>query len=985
MAIYDRFADSPDRIKIEGQEITLKFIKNLQDGTATISWNIPAPAAGCSSDMPGGYDGILITISDKPANYITTSPKDGIFYNGDPTADNDLHAGDKLNAANVLAAFYNDRTTTSLTITDIKPRTAYYISGYAVDNVGRYHREGVHAYSLPTGPQELNKSTPEQSAYHSILIDVYGGIKLSRPTGLDSGTDYDFIIDINAKEHKISIHGIDALTYKNLIDAINKELKLIENPIMSPYYPNMNGYYYDIANSKLYLWDGVKNVEQDVISGENDPSIPILGSFWYDPKNKILREYQSSSWTPRQFLSFESDPTKIECGQLWYDGVNAWQWDGNHWCKLCLYVQTRSPLLPPILSCDTYWFDTENKLLYSYDEKIKKWNEVLAIMSGKNPNDLNTGDFWYNENDKFVYRYVGGSWNLLNTIRYSERNEDGDLDNPVADIYWFIPTELTLYKRDATNSFWTEIDITVYPTDPRVRKSCDLWWTNSSSGSNGNTLFSWDSLNNEWIQVSTLFKTEYDPAVAPTLENCAAWLNPTNGKLKLINNVSCEDRPYISFPIDPTNPLYYEFWFDNLNEKWYIWNGIEWEDLSVITSELDPFYVDVGTFWFDKNNNILKQWNGTSWDVILYSYDPLVPKVGLLWFNTVDDELYEWNGSAWVIATPIAYLVYSKPQNVKNPRTRDMLEFFTRLTGCEASIEVKDEYDNLFRYLSDSIIYLEPVEGASSLDAGPMYKQLGVGDDGSPDERRALHDAVRLHLGSISVRVEVTKEQIDEAINKSLMMLRKYSNVAYKRGMFFLDLKRNQQTYIMTNKCAGFNKITDINAIYRMRAAFFRTAYAGNDLFGIAALQQLYTLGSFDLLSFHLVSSYIEELNTAFANRIMFQWVETSRELKMYQNFLSKEKVLVDATIERTEQDLLTNRETALWLKNWTIAEIKLMLSQTRGKFQQLPGPNGSTALNTQDLISQAQSEMESLRNELQDFAMQDVNDIGLRSHFILG
>lgn len=982
MSIYDRFADSPNRIKIEGQEITLKFVRNLDDGTATISWNIPAPASGCSSDMPGGYDGIVLTVSDEPADYITTSPKDGIYYNGDPTVDNDLHAGDKIGNARVLAAFYNDKTTNSIVITDIKPRTSYYISGYAVDNVGRYHREGVHAYSLPTGPLELNKSKPDEAASHSILIDVLGGIKLNRLTGLESGKEYDFTIDINGKEYVIKINGVDALSYKNLIDAINKELKLLEKPIMLPHYPNLNGYYFDLANYKLYLWNGTTHIQEDVIVSKNDPSIPIIGTHWYNTKDNFLREYQSDGWSIRQFLSFESDPTKIECGQLWYDGVDVWQWDGNHWCKLCLYVQTRSPLLPPILSCNTYWFDTENKLLFQYNDKLKKWDEVLAIMSGKDPNALNTGDFWYNETDKFVYRFVGGTWNQLTTIRYSERNSDGDLDNPIADIYWFIPSELTLYRRDSTNSFWTELDITIYPTDPLIRKSCDLWWTNSNTGI---SLYTWDSLNNQWVPVSTLFKTIIDPTSSPDLPDCAVWLNPTTGKLKLINNVSCDERPYINFPFDPTQPLYYGYWYDNENKKWYIWNGIEWEDLEVISSAIDPFHVEIGSFWFDLNTNELKQWNGLGWDIINFSDKPLSPLIGTLWFNTIEDELYEWNGSNWIIATPIASLVYSKPKNVKNKNIRDMLEFFTRLTGCNASIEIKDENDNLFRHLKDNIIYMEPVEGGSGIDAGPMYKQLGVGDDGSPDERRALHEAIRLHLGAISVRIEVTKEQIDEAINNALLMVRKYSNLSYKRGMFFLDLKRNQQTYIMTNKCAGFNKIVDVNGIYRMKSAFFRTAYAGNDLFGIAALQQLYTLGSFDLLSFHLVSSYMKELETAFANRIMFQWIETSRELKMYQNFLVRERVLVDATIERTEQDLFTNRETSLWIKNWSIATVKLMLSQTRGKFQQLPGPNGSTALNTQDLISQAQSEMEILRKDLEDFAMQDAGDIGLRAHFILG
>lgn len=981
MGIYDRFADAPNLIKIEGQEITLKVIQNSIEGTASLSWNIPAPVAGCAPGSNGAYAGIVITVSSEPANYLSTSPKDGTFYTGDPTVDVDLHAGDKIDTALVLAAFYNDRTTHTLTVNDLKARTAYYFSAYAVDNVGRYHREGVHGYSLPTGSLETTKGKPDKAAYHDILIDVLGGININRATGLNPVTVYDFVVDINCQEYKIFINGVDGLTYKNLIDAINKEFKLLENPIQSPTYPDLNGYYFDLANKKLYLWDGLVHIPQDVIVGALDPTIPILGTYWYNPDDKFLREYETGGWVIRPFLQHESDPTDLACGQLWYDGVDVWKWDGNHWCKLCLYTQTRNPILAPVLSCNTYWFDNVNRILYRFNEKLKKWDEALAIMSGKDPNTLNTGDFWYNETNNLVHRYVGSSWNVLNTIRYSERNEDGDLDNPVADIYWFIPTELRLFKRDSGNTFWTELDIAVYPTDPRDRDSCDLWWTGSTSS---HALYSWDDLNDTWVAVSLLFQTGTNPALPPTLPDCAVWLNPTTGVIKIISGVTCDDKPYINFPYDPTQPNVYMFWYDTKNKIWFIWDGSDWVEIEPIVSTIDPFSVDIGDFWFDTNTNLLKKWDGTAWVITVYSSHPLSPTVGTQWFNTITDELYEWNGTAWVIGVPIATVQFVKP-NKPNSNTRDLLDFFTRLIGCTSSIEVKYDKDNLFTELSDNIIYLDPVEGETGLVAGPSYKQLGVGDDGSPDERRALHDSIRLALGMPSVRIEATKEQLDQAINNALLMLRKYSSLATKRGMFFLQLKRNQQNYILTNSCAGFNKIVNVSTLYRMKSSFFRTAFAGNDLFGVAALQQLYSIGSFDMLSYHLVSSYIEELDTLFANRIMFNWNETSRELKMYQNFASNEKVLIDATIERSEQDLFNDRETSLWIQNWAVAYTKMMLSQVRGKFQQLPGPNGSTALNTQDLITQGQTEMTELKEELHDMGMQDLQNVGMRAHFLLG
>src|SRR5690606_6238332 len=126
------------------------------------------------------------------------------------------------------------------------------------------------------------------------------------------------------------------------------------------------------------------------------------------------------------------------------------------------------------------------------------------------------------------------------------------------------------------------------------------------------------------------------------------------------------------------------------------------------------------------------------------------------------------------------------------------------------------------------------------------------------------------------------------------------------RGLFFLDLLPNQQIYTLTNECVGFNKIVDVNTIYRVRGAPFKGAYAWNDAFAFAALQQMYALGTFDILTYHLTSSYMEELETLFAQRIMFQWTERTRTLKLHNYLGTRERVLVDCVIERTEQDLLT-------------------------------------------------------------------------------
>ena len=139
------------------------------------------------------------------------------------------------------------------------------------------------------------------------------------------------------------------------------------------------------------------------------------------------------------------------------------------------------------------------------------------------------------------------------------------------------------------------------------------------------------------------------------------------------------------------------------------------------------------------------------------------------------------------------------------------------------------------------------------------------------------------------------------------------------------------------------------------------------------------------MLSYYFVSSYIEEMQILFADHLTYNWHENTRELHIYHTVYDHERVLVDAYTERTEQDLFTNRETKEWIKRWAVAESKMMLSQIRGKFQTLPGPNGSTTLNSQELITQGETEKADLLQELEDKSMQNLDEAGQGATFILG
>ncbi|MDF2435401.1 MAG: hypothetical protein JWP44_5032, partial [Mucilaginibacter sp.] len=374
MGQFDKFLDSPGRINSEGKNIELSF-QRTSDTTARISWNIPSPSSGCNSSNQA-YDGIVITVSNKPANYLTTSPKDGNYYSGDATVDPDLSTGDKLDGALVVGAFYNDKTTSFLDVTELTPKTAYYFSGYAVDNVARYYKEGVHSYSLPTGPEKANTEI-DLPAIQDVGIETGDGIGPNTFTGLKQGQNYVITVLVNGKKYKLKINGTLALDYDDLVYHINQEfIRLTEDKFTSPYPPNTNAYYIDVPHQKIYQWDGYKSNIAEALFQNDDPSVPLDGTYWYNPDNAELSLY-AGGWNQVPYTLATFDFSNPQCYQFWFDGTtNVYKWEKVLWCLLPTYISDVNPLLPPPLDCNSFWYNTATSLISQWDIQTASWNNI---------------------------------------------------------------------------------------------------------------------------------------------------------------------------------------------------------------------------------------------------------------------------------------------------------------------------------------------------------------------------------------------------------------------------------------------------------------------------------------------------------------------------------------------------------------------------------------------------------------------------------
>jgi len=917
-----------------------------------------------------------------------------------------------------------EELTTSLIISDLEPGVSYYVGGYALDCQNRYHSDGIRAYSDTYGSKD-GTSIP---SYQTISLGNSGGVLPTDGTGLIPGVNYEFdlVVDNSFPSGydygtiQINIDGIDAGTYQALLDSINSQISLSSNPPQSPVPPHSDDFYWNATEEQLYQFNGESYDAVDSMSEPTDPANIGMGTYWYNPTTKTLQRNNipaPTGWTIIDFLESDSDPANPLCELYWYDNTIARKWDGTTWCNQETVISLTAPTVCPTVECGTYWYNTATLVLSGWDDLTVRWEEKSAIYWAEAPNQLSDGTYWFDDTNSKLYIRAASAWTDIPTTSEVRETEPITLTDGLV---WYKPSteELKVYSTTAPAG-WLETDVLVWQEDPAAVASCDLWWNSTND-----MLSVWDVVNNEWDQVVRFVSSTLDPTLPAPLVVDTVWYEPTTKILKRFDGADFIVVPHVEKATDPTQVGVGEGWYNASTNVWNVWGTPTsgWNVINPIDSEIDPNSIPNGTYWFDTTNTALYIRNGVNWSSVVFSTIPHVPVRKDLWYDSSVGVLKEWNGSAWVTATstvtayfntsggitfatvkkgsdtavvvPVLSSSPSAPQGVTATGFADYSEFdidpvtqYTFERGTSGRIyQARYISDDTFLWSNLSPIghILAPVAGNDGQSGVPSYAELGVGDDGTPDERRELMDSIRAQLGYPVVEVELTNYQLDTAIQGALESFRKRSSSAYRRGFFFLNIEPGKQQYIMTNKLMGYNKIVTVTSAHRFTSAFLSSAH-GSGVYGQVVLQHLYNMGTFDLTSFHLVSQYVEQLEHLFATRLTFTFHENDRVLSLFNSFTRPERILLDCMVERTEQDLLKDRYIKTWIERYALSEAMMVLSHIRGRFASLPGAGGGISLNASELITIAQSYREELLNQIDEFIVDQPEDIGMFSTFILG
>jgi hypothetical protein len=975
MSTFDLRADAPGMLRTEAMNITLSFARTGPT-TGRVSWNIPTPATRVVGAQ--AYAGMVVTLDTTAAN-INKIPTNGKAYTADPTATINLFAGDKIGTSLVVGAFY-DTTTTFFDITGLLPNTPYYVSGFPTDAQYRYFVQGIHAYSQDV----TNRGTDSTHGSQVVVLNPEQqkmGVQPTDSTGLLTSLSYGFKIRVGLiptpqrpltsvdcilapPTYDITVDGANSQDYQQLVTEINKQLSLATNNTQGASPPRAGDYYWNPATNQLFQWDGyTHNLVPNVIIQANAPSIVTTGSHWYNPTADVLSVWSGSVWTPVTVVKFATDPTMpLADSTYWYNSTlqRGYTWNGAAWCEVLTYTQATDPSLVAPPPAGSYWFNTTTSVLYRWNETLGMWSTVSVIEYATNPNSLTPNDFWFNTTTNSLYQYAvpSAGWNLQANVSISETAPT----QPANGKFWFNPTTQVL--KQWYSSIWNVVPCITFAVDPTVRTTCGLWWDTSTHTP---VLKVWDAINSTWVAAPHVYYQGIDPTIAITIADGTLWYNTTNNTLNVWENNCFVPVPFLNMTADPIGIVNGTAWLNTTTNVWYIRTGGAWAAITPTNTSEDPNSLTTQTFWFKNTPTVgLTKWNGAGWGTVMYSTQPLAPLAGSTWFNTTDSILMQWNGLGWIVGTPVATAELDCNGNI----------LFTDTTvGGLSFITLTDV--SLFRSLITKFIFHDETPGTDGASNEPSYSELGIGTDGSAEARLQLHTDIRYELGYPTIDVEVSPQQLDYAIDKALGEYRARASNAYRRGFFFMAITAENQNFILASKISGMNKIVDVLGCYRLTSSFLSSAH-GAGVYGQIVLQHMYNMGTFDLLSYHIMAEYTKLMEILFAARLSFTWNEQTRTLHLQNRFpFNERQICIEATTERTEQDLLTDRYTKVWLRRYALAVTRIILAETRGKFSSLPGASGAITLNASELRQAAATEIEACLLEIDQFVADKPEEYG--------
>jgi len=231
-------------------------------------------------------------------------------------------------------------------------------------------------------------------------------------------------------------------------------------------------------------------------------------------------------------------------------------------------------------------------------------------------------------------------------------------------------------------------------------------------------------------------------------------------------------------------------------------------------------------------------------------------------------------------------------------------------------------------------------------------------------EKQKVFDYCKAFLGDGMIDVELDPIHYETALSKALGVFKQRSDNAVEESYITLALEVDKNEYILPDE------IQQVRQIYRRSVGSRTGGGTGGTVFEPfnLAYTNTYLLSSTNmggLATYELFAQYQELVGKMFGSFINFTWHPQSKKLTIMQRPRADENVLLWCYNNKPDFVILQDVYASQWVRDYTLANCKVMLGQAREKFASIAGPQGGTALNGASMKQEGFADIDRLTAEL--------------------
>lgn len=232
--------------------------------------------------------------------------------------------------------------------------------------------------------------------------------------------------------------------------------------------------------------------------------------------------------------------------------------------------------------------------------------------------------------------------------------------------------------------------------------------------------------------------------------------------------------------------------------------------------------------------------------------------------------------------------------------------------------------------------------------------------------KQNLIEYVKLQLGDQIIDLELDPAHYEAAYQKTIGTYRQRANNAYEEAYIFMYLVKDENIYTLPQE------VVSVRQVFRRTFGDATGPFASNfDPFAQASLQ-VYLMNfnvAGGLATYDFYSQYTELAARMFGGYMNYTYNPVTKKLQLIRDPKGTgEAVLLWTYQLKPEINLMSDHQIQQWIKDYMVANCKMIIGEAREKFTTIAGPQGGGQLNGTAMKAEAKAEMDALIGQLVNY-----------------